>query len=103
MLSVSDLRTSVPGLFAVGEAAASGLHGANRLASNSLLEGMVFSARASHVAHGLLEGARVPRPAEWHTPTGDAYGAMGFVYQLLRYAAQEETACGGTTMRSDHD
>jgi L-aspartate oxidase len=40
-----DGRTSVPGLYASGECAASGLHGANRLASNSLLEGLVFSRR----------------------------------------------------------
>lgn len=44
-----DGRTSVPGLFASGEAAASGLHGANRLASNSLLEGLVFSRRIARV------------------------------------------------------
>ncbi len=39
-------RTSLPGLYAVGEAACSGLHGANRLGSNSLLEGLTFGARA---------------------------------------------------------
>ena len=46
----ADGHTSVPGLFAVGEAAASGLHGANRLASNSLLEGSVIGRKCGRVA-----------------------------------------------------
>lgn len=45
-----DGRTTVPGLYAAGECACTGVHGANRLASNSLLEGLVFGARAAAAA-----------------------------------------------------
>ncbi|HVX54858.1 L-aspartate oxidase [Nocardioides sp.] len=47
-------RSSVPGLYATGEVACSGVHGANRLASNSLLEGLVFSRRIAAVLPGEL-------------------------------------------------
>jgi L-aspartate oxidase len=60
---VTDLdgRTTVPGLYAAGECACSGVHGANRLASNSLLECLVFGRRAGLAA--LQDGAAVPGTA----------------------------------------
>lgn len=58
---LTDLRgaTALPGLWAAGEVACSGVHGANRLASNSLLEGMVFGPRAVEAVAAGVEG---PQP-----------------------------------------
>jgi len=59
-----DGRSSLPGLFAVGECSCTGLHGANRLASNSLSECFVFGNRAAAAAIG-EERAAAPEPPEW--------------------------------------
>jgi L-aspartate oxidase len=66
-------RTTIPGLWAIGECACTGLHGANRLASNSLLEGAVFGHRAAQrlaAQIGELRRSSSPEVPEWQT--GDA-------------------------------
>jgi L-aspartate oxidase len=67
----SNGRTSVAGLWAVGECSSTGVHGANRLASNSLLEGLVFGARvAADVIIGTVDPpSRAAAPKEaWDLP-----------------------------------
>jgi len=67
-----DGRSSLPGLFAVGECSCTGLHGANRLASNSLSECFVFGNRAAVTAIGEEREAQRPEPPEWRfDPPGD--------------------------------
>jgi len=69
-------RTTLPGLYAAGETAATGVHGANRLASNSLLEGLVFGARTGRaMAEEVKPGQKAAAAAQGHgsargTPQG---------------------------------
>jgi L-aspartate oxidase len=62
-------RTTIHNLYAVGEVSMTGLHGANRLASNSLLEALVFSHQAARSAKETLPGLKMPADAdvpEWN-------------------------------------
>jgi L-aspartate oxidase len=82
-------RSSLEGLYVAGEAAGSGVHGANRLASNSLLEGLVFGARAAEaMVADALEAPRAPRRPAGHGPT--ARGIEGGL-AALRRGLQEQT------------
>ena len=84
--------SNLPGLFAAGEVACSGVHGANRLASNSLLEGLVFGYRAAQAASKFLRtgsspdisGITLPRPPHGRAmPTQDVEKIRNSLRRLM--------------------
>lgn len=76
----ADGRTNLPGLYSCGETAATGIHGANRLASNSLLEGLVFGKRIARAI-----AAEGPAPAGQSLLAGFDTGDEGTVNDLAVY------------------
>ncbi len=98
-----DGRTTLPGLWAAGEVTSSGLHGANRLASNSLLEGLVFGAHAGRNA----SSAAAAMPDDYHAPAieHEVSGRGGRIAGFGRYPQlpdQPDVAGGGRpTRRAD--
>ena len=87
-------RSSLDGLYAAGEAACTGVHGANRLASNSLLEGLVFAHRAAHdAADRVRDGDLVQREPERRG------GTAGLLPATQRAAIQRLAHAGAGPVR----
>lgn len=95
---VTDLsgRSSVPRLYAVGEVARTGVHGANRLASNSLLEGLVFAERVARDLSSTPRRSRVPAPVTWKVPPLPDRGAAQVAADDIRAVMWENAGIART-------
>jgi len=98
-----DGRSSIPRLYAVGECASTGVHGANRLAGNSLGEALVFGRRAARAIAGQRAGRMkaMPEPPELHEVTLDVEAAWARLKDVSSSRLSIERDAGG--LRRAHD
>ncbi len=105
---VTDLigHSSMPRLYAVGEVARTGVHGANRLASNSLLEGLVFAERVARDLANVKPLKTEPKTTPWQVPPLNDRGAAHVAAERIRtvmwsHVAITRTAKGLRTALAD--
>ncbi|WP_333811064.1 L-aspartate oxidase [Timonella senegalensis] len=95
ILTNASGRSTLRGLYAVGESACTGVHGANRLASNSLLEGIVFAHRAAEDIARRMEAGELPQREPQERP-----GQSGLVMAASRSKIQRSMTAGAGVTRT---